>query len=66
MVMRKHQRYFPVVQQDGEALLSHFITVANGPIDPVTVRTGAFLPSVICVTCVCIQTIFYCYLTFAQ
>ena len=44
MVMRKHQRYFPVVQKDGEALLPHFITVANGPIDPATVRAGAFPP----------------------
>ncbi len=29
-VMRKHQRYFPVLAPDGEALLPHFITVCNG------------------------------------
>jgi glycyl-tRNA synthetase len=32
MVMRKHQRYFPVYQPDGENLLPYFVTVANGPI----------------------------------
>jgi glycyl-tRNA synthetase len=41
MVMRKHQRYFPVHKQSGEHLLPYFITVANGPIDPATVREGA-------------------------
>ncbi|EIE22621.1 hypothetical protein COCSUDRAFT_53607 [Coccomyxa subellipsoidea C-169] len=40
MVMRKHQRYFPVYKASGEALLPHFITVANGQIDVPTVRTG--------------------------
>ena len=40
MVMRKHQRYFPVYEASGEALLPHFITVANGQIDVPTVRTG--------------------------
>jgi hypothetical protein len=34
MVMRKHQRYFPVLAsaQPGAALLPRFITVANGPV----------------------------------
>lgn len=40
MVMRKHQRYFPVYEASGEALLPHFITVANGQIDVPTVRAG--------------------------
>lgn len=40
MVMRKHQRYFPVYEASGDALLPHFITVANGQIDVPTVRTG--------------------------
>ena len=31
-VMRKHQRYLPVRDADG-ALLPHFVTVANGPVD---------------------------------
>jgi len=38
-VMRKHQRYFPVRAGDG-ALLPAFVTVANGPCDPATVRAG--------------------------
>ena len=46
MVMRKHQRYFPVYESSGEALLPHFITVANGPIDPPTVQTGAEIAQV--------------------
>jgi len=29
-VMKKHQRYFPVVKAEGEALLAHFIAVRNG------------------------------------
>ncbi len=29
-VMRKHQRYFPVVSADGKSLLPHFIGVRNG------------------------------------
>jgi glycyl-tRNA synthetase len=42
MVMRKHQRYFPVYERSSpERLLPHFITVANGPIDPATVIAGA-------------------------
>ena len=43
MVMRKHQRYFPVYERNSpdERLLPHFITVANGPIDPATVIAGA-------------------------
>ena len=40
MVMRKHQRYFPIYEASGEALLPHFITVANGQIDVPTVRAG--------------------------
>ncbi len=37
MVMRKHQRYFPV-HDAGGALLPAFVTVANGAIDEPTVR----------------------------
>ncbi len=37
MVMRKHQRYFPVYDASG-ALLPAFVTVANGPIDEATVQ----------------------------
>lgn len=40
MVMRKHQRYFPVFSADGSSLLPHFITVANGRVDPDTVAAG--------------------------
>jgi len=32
-VMRKHQRYFPVVEQAGGNLLPHFIAVRNGPLE---------------------------------
>lgn len=39
MVMRKHQRYFPVFSQEGK-LLPAFITVANGPVDPAAVAAG--------------------------
>uniref|UniRef100_A0A061RBF6 glycine--tRNA ligase n=2 Tax=Tetraselmis sp. GSL018 TaxID=582737 RepID=A0A061RBF6_9CHLO len=45
MVMRKHQRYFPVVaagsedDDDGE-LIPHFITVANGPVNKDVVAAG--------------------------
>lgn len=39
MVMRKHQRYFPVFSADGK-LLPAFITVANGPVDPAAVAAG--------------------------
>jgi glycyl-tRNA synthetase len=38
-VMRKHQRYLPVVGQDG-TLLPHFVTFANGPCDVDAVRAG--------------------------
>lgn len=39
-VMKKHQRYFPVLGQDGR-LLPHFITVANGAaLDEDAVRYG--------------------------
>jgi glycyl-tRNA synthetase len=52
MVMKKHQRYFPVYKKapNGEAnanakmkatsLLPYFITVANGDVDPDAVRAG--------------------------
>ena len=29
-VMKKHQRYFPVVEREGEALLPYFVAVRNG------------------------------------
>ncbi|GIF14307.1 glycine--tRNA ligase [Actinoplanes teichomyceticus] len=38
-VMRKHQRYLPVRDEDG-ALLPMFVTVANGPVDVELVRAG--------------------------
>jgi glycyl-tRNA synthetase len=38
-VMRKHQRYLPVLGDDGR-LLSHFVVAANGRIDPDLVRAG--------------------------
>lgn len=40
MVMRKHQRYFPVEAPGGGALLPHFVTVANGPVDERAVAAG--------------------------
>lgn len=40
MVMRKHQRYFPVVDPATGALLPHFVTVANGPVDCDAVAAG--------------------------
>lgn len=40
MVMRKHQRYFPVYSLDGGHLLPHFITVANGEVDRTKVAAG--------------------------
>jgi glycyl-tRNA synthetase len=49
MVMRKHQRYFPVFSsssgssgngQQQQQLLPAFITVANGPVDPTAVAGG--------------------------
>lgn len=43
MVMRKHQRYFPVYSQHGEELMPYFITVANGAIHPPTVISGVTL-----------------------
>jgi len=39
MVMRKHQRYFPVLSAQGQ-LLPAFITVANGPVDVPAVAAG--------------------------
>jgi glycyl-tRNA synthetase len=38
-VMRKHQRYLPVVDETG-ALLPMFVAVANGPVDVELVRAG--------------------------
>lgn len=38
-VMRKHQRYLPVVDDAGR-MLPHFVTVANGPCDADAVRAG--------------------------
>jgi glycyl-tRNA synthetase len=40
MVMRKHQRYFPVTAPRSDALLPLFVTVANGAVDRGTVRAG--------------------------
>ena len=40
MVMRKHQRYFPVEDASSEELLPHFITAANGDVDEDAVRVG--------------------------
>jgi hypothetical protein len=39
MVMRKHQRYFPVFAPSG-GLLPAFVTVANGPVDTAAVAAG--------------------------
>lgn len=38
-VMRKHQRYLPVRDTDGQ-LLPHFVVIANGAIDRATVQAG--------------------------
>ncbi|MBW3625951.1 MAG: glycine--tRNA ligase subunit beta, partial [Armatimonadetes bacterium] len=38
-VMKKHQRYFPVEDANGQ-LLPHFIAVANGAVDEAVVRHG--------------------------
>ena len=40
MVMRKHQRYFPLYKPASQDLLPHFITVANGPIHVATVKVS--------------------------
>lgn len=40
MVMRKHQRYFPVEDSATGKLLPFFVTVANGEVDPAVVRRG--------------------------
>ncbi len=40
MVMRKHQRYFPVTRPGSGDLLPAFITVANGPVHAPTVAAG--------------------------
>ncbi|CAD7695289.1 unnamed protein product [Ostreobium quekettii] len=40
-VMRKHQRYFPLMRKsDPDTLLPSFLAVANGPLDEPTVRGG--------------------------
>ena len=40
VVMKKHQRYFPIEDPSGEKLLPHFITVANGKLDNKAVQIG--------------------------
>lgn len=40
MVMRKHQRYFPVYKPSSDELLPYFVTVANGAINEEVVREG--------------------------
>lgn len=40
MVMRKHQRYFPVYKPGSDELLPYFVTVANGAINDQVVREG--------------------------
>jgi len=40
MVMRKHQRYFPVYKPGSDELLPYFVTVANGAINEEVVREG--------------------------
>ena len=40
MVMRKHQRYFPVYAPQSDELLPHFVTVANGEIDVEAVKVS--------------------------
>ena len=41
MVMRKHQRYFPVFAEGSSSqLLPHFITVANSPVDPNVIQAS--------------------------
>ena len=41
MVMRKHQRYFPVFAEGSSSqLLPHFITVANSPVDPSVIQVS--------------------------
>jgi glycyl-tRNA synthetase len=40
MVMRKHQRYFPVYSASTGALSNTFVAVSNGPVDVSTVRAG--------------------------
>ena len=41
MVMRKHQRYFPVFAKGSSSqLLPHFITVANSPVDPDVIQAS--------------------------
>lgn len=39
MVMRKHQRYFPLEDATG-ALMPYFVTLANGAVDPPAVQQG--------------------------
>lgn len=36
-VMKKHQRYFPVMDKEGDQLLNAFVTVANGDVNEVDV-----------------------------
>ena len=44
MVMRKHQRYFPIHGADG-TLLPAFVTIANGAVDEPTVRVRYMMSS---------------------
>lgn len=47
MVMRKHQRYFPVFAEGSNSqLLPHFITVANSPVDDNVIQV-----SLCCILC---------------
>ena len=39
-VMKKHQRYFPIMDSSEENLLPYFVTIANGPIDSILVTLG--------------------------
>lgn len=38
MVMRKHQRYFPIYKHQSDELMPYFVTVANGEVDVPTVQ----------------------------
>ena len=40
MVMRKHQRYFPMYTDSDGKLAPTFVTIANGPVDRAVVAAG--------------------------
>jgi hypothetical protein len=40
MVMRKHQRYFPVEDPATGVLMPYFVTLANGDVQPAVVQEG--------------------------